>query len=137
MADSISQAKRSAVMAAVKSCENKTTELKFIQILRKFGLNGWRRKQHLVGKPDFIFRNKKLAIFIDGCFWHGCSLCYRRPKSNQGYWDKKVQRNRSRDTIVSQSLEMKGWRVLRIWEHELNDSKSVAERVRKTSWDLV
>lgn len=68
MTDNVSKQKRSEVMAAVKSKGNRSTELKLIGILRKFHLSGWRRNQPLVGKPDFVFRRERVAVFVDGCF---------------------------------------------------------------------
>ena len=73
----------------------------------------------LPGRPDFAFPKAKVAVFTDGCFWHGCPRCYTRPKSNRKFWDAKVARNRERDREVSRGLRRKGWRVIRIWEHAL------------------
>src|SRR3954453_21090414 len=109
-----SQSKRSLVMAAIRSRGNKDTELKLAAILRANRITGWRRHQPLPGRPDFVFRKERLAIFVDGCFWHGCARCYRRPSSNRVYWDAKVQRNRARDREVTRELKKRGWRVLRI-----------------------
>jgi DNA mismatch endonuclease (patch repair protein) len=119
MADIWSKAKRSKVMGLVRSKCNRSTELRLIAIFRELGISGWRRNQELPGKPDFVFRACKLCVFVDGCFWHGCPKCYRRPASNQGYWDSKVQRNKARDREVNRELRARGWRVLRIWEHQL------------------
>ena len=105
-------------MAAIRSRGNKATELKLAAMLRAAGITGWRRHQPLPGRPDFIFRPARLAVFVDGCFWHGCPKCYRRPASNRKYWDAKVARNKCRDRLVNQTLRRSGWRVLRIWEHE-------------------
>ncbi len=119
MADIVSKHKRSEVMAAVRSHGNRGTELKFVALLRRHQITGWRRKQKLIGKPDFVFPLKGVAVFVDGCFWHGCPRCYRRPSSHRQYWDTKVLRNKQRDRFVTQGLRAAGWRVLRIWEHEL------------------
>jgi DNA mismatch endonuclease (patch repair protein) len=73
----------------------------------------------LPGRPDFVFRRQHVCVFVDGCFWHGCPRCYRRPSSNRKYWDEKVKRNRARDRRVNQELRRRGWRVLRFWEHDL------------------
>lgn len=129
MADNISKQKRSEVMAAVKSKGNRSTELKLIQILRKFHLSGWRRHQPLIGKPDFVFSHERVAVFVDGCFWHGCPKCYRRPNSSQEYWDKKVQSNVERAQKVDTELSQAGWTVVRIWEHELSDPETVSTRI--------
>jgi DNA mismatch endonuclease (patch repair protein) len=73
------------------------------------------------GRPDFVFKKQSLALFIDGCFWHGCLKCNLRPKTNIKYWAKKIQRNRNRDKIVKKQLEQEGWTVIRIWEHQLDN----------------
>lgn len=117
--DTVSRKIRSAIMARVRSSGNKSTELRLIELLKKEHLSGWRRKFNLQGKPDLVFSNSKVAVFIDGCFWHGCSRCYRRPSSRQIYWDAKIARNMARDKNVSKQLRLKKWRVIRIWEHEL------------------
>jgi DNA mismatch endonuclease (patch repair protein) len=70
-------------------------------------------------------------VFVDGCFWHGCPQCYRRPASNRKYWDEKVQRNRARDRAVVRALRAEGWKVVRIWEHQLAHSRRVASRLQK------
>ena len=85
MADVFDKTKRSAVMAAIRSHGNKDTELKFIEILKGRGITGWRRKQRLPGKPDFVFAGRRLAVFVDGCFWHGCPQHGRQPGSNSQY----------------------------------------------------
>ena len=85
----------------------------------------------LPGVPDFAFDSNRLAIFIDGCFWHGCPRCYRRPSSSQTYWDSKVRRNIKRDTRVARLLRSQGWSVIRIWEHALSQPDKVLKRIRK------
>lgn len=123
MADIWNKQKRSEVMARIRSQGNKATELRLISIFHEAHITGWRRKQPLLGKPDFVFRKQRLAVFVDGCFWHGCSKCYRRPASNQTYWDEKIQRNQKRDRQVTRELRKAGWQVLRIWEHQLADKE--------------
>ena len=119
MSDNLSNQERSALMAKVRSHGNMATELRLVALFQHFKIKGWRRNQKLPGKPDFVFRPARVALFVDGCFWHGCPKCYRRPDSNRPYWDKKVQRNRTRDQLVNRMLRKNGWRVLRVWEHEL------------------
>jgi DNA mismatch endonuclease (patch repair protein) len=131
MTDIFNKAKRSEVMSKVRSSGNKETELKFIQILRKAGISGWRRKQRLLGKPDIIFSKLKVAVFIDGCFWHGCRKCYRRPNSNRIYWDRKVIRNRLRDKKVNSELRKLGWIVLRFWSHQLKRQTFVIRKLNR------
>lgn len=133
MADVWSKQKRSEVMGRILAQGNKTTELRLLALLRQYRLIGWRRKQSLPGKPDFVFYKQRLCIFTDGCFWHGCPWCYRRPGSNQKYWDQKIDRNRERDREVMLELRRAGWRVLRIWEHELKQKNlaRLALRIKK------
>jgi DNA mismatch endonuclease, patch repair protein len=119
MPDVFTKAKRSAVMSRIRGHGNKDTELALMKLFRRHHITGWRRNQKVFGKPDFLFRRNRLAIFVDGCFWHGCPGCYRRPKSNRKFWDTKIARNRERDREVSCELRNLGWRVLRIWEHVL------------------
>jgi len=105
------------------------TELKLASILRAHGITGWRRHQPLIGSPDFLFRHKRLAVFVDGCFWHGCRWHCRMPKANRPYWKNKIARNASRDRAANSLLQKAGWRVVRIWGHSLRSPKSVATRI--------
>lgn len=123
MADIWNKQKRSEVMSLVRSHGNKATELRLIEVFKANSITGWRRKQKLPGKPDFVFRRKRVCIFVDGCFWHGCPRCYRRPESSRKYWDEKVKRNRARDRRVNRDLRKAGWRVVRIWEHQLSEAR--------------
>jgi len=82
------------------------------------------------GKPDFAFRREHLLVFVDGCYWHGCPKCYRRPSSNTSYWDAKVARNRARDAKNVAQLTSDGWRVLRVWEHQLSSIGAVLGEIR-------
>ncbi|HEX7653204.1 MAG TPA: very short patch repair endonuclease [Verrucomicrobiae bacterium] len=131
MPDVFSKPKRSQVMAAIRSRGNKETELRLLRIMRLHGITGWRRHQKLTGRPDFIFQQSKVAIFVDGCFWHGCPRCYRRPKTNRKFWDTKVTRNRARDKSVNKALRQKGWTVIRFWDHELKFEQRIINRILK------
>jgi len=130
MTDVFTKAKRSEVMSRIRSKGNARTELRLIAIMREAGITGWRRHQVVFGKPDFVFRPEKVAVFVDGCFWHGCPKCYRRPASNRKFWDAKVARNRARDVEVTKSLRRAGWKVVRIWEHQLKQPGRVVWRLR-------
>lgn len=114
---------RSQLMSRVRSTGNKTTEKCLASMLREKGLNGWRRHQSLPGKPDFVWRATKVAVFVDGCFWHGHN-CRRNlsPKRNKKAWDNKIKGNRVRDRKVTRQLRQGGWKVVRIWECQLNKS---------------
>lgn len=129
MTDTLTKKKRSELMAAIRSTGNRATELRFVSILRLNGITGWRRNQPLPGKPDFVFHRERLAVFVDGCFWHGCPWHCRMPKSSQDYWDPKIARNKYRDKEIRTRLQEAGWRILRIWEHSLNDHCSVIARL--------
>ena len=125
MAERISTQARSALMAKVRSRGNASTELRLATLFRRFKIHGWRRNQLVDGNPDFLFRRKRVAVFVDGCFWHGCQICYRRPAANRLYWDAKVSRNKARDRHVNRTLRKKGWCVVRVWEHELKSSTAL------------
>lgn len=119
----VSPEKRSSIMRAVRSRGNKSTEARLRAALIREGFRGWNvGARHLPGKPDFIFYTERLVIFVDGCFWHGCPVCYRRPKSNQEYWDAKVKGNILRDRKSDCELAEMGWKVCRIWEHEVREN---------------
>ena len=119
MPDVFTKAKRSEVMSRIRGRGNKDTELALAKLFRAHRITGWRRNQRFFGKPDFIFSKLKLAVFVDGCFWHGCPKHGTQPKGNRSFWKKKFARNKARDRIVNRTLRQRGWRVLRIWQHEL------------------
>lgn len=119
MSDAFSKKKRSEVMARIRGHGNKDTELALAIIFRRNKITGWRRKLKILGKPDFVFRKMRLAVFVDGCFWHDCPRHGTKPKNNRVFWRRKLSRNRKRDGVVNRALRRAGWRVLRIWEHEL------------------
>jgi DNA mismatch endonuclease, patch repair protein len=121
MADVLSKLKRSQVMSVIRSTGNKSTELKLAALLRAAGIKGWRRRQSLPGRPDFVFRASRLALFVDGCFWHGCRWHCRMPKSRGAYWNPKIARNKARDKTVATALRKRNWRVFRVWEHSLRN----------------
>jgi DNA mismatch endonuclease (patch repair protein) len=131
MTDTFNKAKRSQIMAAVRSRGNKATEMKLVKIFRDLRITGWRRNRRLFGNPDFVFPKLKLAIFVDGCFWHGCHKHLRMPSDNRAYWLCKIKRNQTRDRATARALRNSGWRVLRIWEHELRFVARVAHRLTK------
>lgn len=117
--DVLNKADRSRLMSHVRSGGNKGTELKLILFFRAHRITGWRRRQSLFGKPDFVFRESRVVVFVDGCFWHGCPLHGRIPKSNRRFWVLKFAANVERDRLVSRTLRVRGWKVIRVWEHEL------------------
>lgn len=125
MADVFDKAKRSEIMKKVRSKNNKSTELKLIQIFKDNNIHGWRRNYKVKGHPDFVFLDKKIAIFVDGCFWHGHDCRNTKPKNNQDYWDKKREKNIKHDREITEYFENRGWTVIRIWECELKSNKAL------------
>ncbi len=126
MADVFDRDKRSAIMRQVKSNGNKSTELRLIEIFRQNGIAGWRRNYPVKGKPDFVFLSRRVAVFVDGCFWHGHDCRNTRPSDHSDYWQKKRERNMRRDREVTAMFEARGWKVLRIWECELKKANREA-----------
>lgn len=130
--DSVSKEIRSKVMSSVRSKGNRSTEERLLRALVQSNIEGWRlQAKDLMGQPDFVFDNERVVVFVDGCFWHGCPHCYRRPNSSQEYWDEKVKRNIARDRRVSAKLRRDGWSVIRIWEHVLAKPEKAIARIRK------
>ena len=129
MSDVFTKEKRSEVMSRIKGKGNKDTELAMIKILRKHHLAGWRRNQVVMGKPDFIFPKQRVALFVDGCFWHGCPKHSNIPQNNREFLEKKLLGNMDRDKLVSKELRKVGWKVVRVWEHELSNSDRVVKRI--------
>lgn len=117
--DVFSPEKRSSIMRGVKATRNSSTELRLIALFKARGIKGWRRKYPTIGKPDFVFLRQKIAVFADGCFWHGHDCRNTRPAQNAEYWQKKRDRNQQRDREITRRFENRGWRVIRVWECEL------------------
>ena len=121
MSDIFDKSKRSEIMKKVRSKNNKSTELKLIQIFKENNIHGWRRNYKVKVHSDFVFLNKMIAIFVDGCFWHGHNFRNTKPKENQEYWDKKRERNMKHDKEITEYFENRGWTVIRIRECELKN----------------
>ena len=158
MADVFSRKKRSEVMSRIRSRGNKQTEIALAKLLRRHKITGWRRQIQIGGRaallrgpiiraerqhrpatfrvrPDFVFRQARLALFVDGCFWHGCPKHETKPKNNRTFWRRKLSANKNRDTLVTRTLRRAGWRVLRIWEHELarKNETQLLKRIQRVS----
>jgi DNA mismatch endonuclease (patch repair protein) len=120
MPDNLSPDDRKKTMRAVKS---KATGLErtLRAMLAGMHLSGWRANaSDLPGKPDIAFDRQKVAVFVDGCFWHGCPICLRPlPVSNHEYWETKIAANVARAQRAEVALVSDGWRFARIWEHEI------------------
>jgi DNA mismatch endonuclease (patch repair protein) len=124
-ADLWSKKHRSLMMSLIRGKGNKETEQTLLALLKRDKITGWRRHLLLPGKPDFAFPKQKVAVFVDGCFWHGCPKCYTRPKTNRAFWDRKREQNMARDRRVDRQLRRQGWKVIRIWQHSLQKSPFV------------
>lgn len=122
MADVLTASQRSYNMSRIRSKGTKP-EKDFEAILKEEEVKNFRRHpKHVLGKPDFYFPKQKLAIFLDGCFWHGCKKCFRMPATNQAFWKNKIENNILRDKAVASKLKSSGIKVLRIMEHELKEN---------------
>jgi DNA mismatch endonuclease (patch repair protein) len=132
MTDTFSPAQRSEIMRRIKS-RHTSAELLLRKALWSMGLRGYRVDVESVrGRPDVAFRRAKLAVFVDGCYWHGCPRHCRMPSSNRQYWERKIRRNVERDKAHAGALRKEGWRVLRFWEHQVRqDSLRAARRVAR------
>jgi DNA mismatch endonuclease (patch repair protein) len=102
-----------------------------VRLLRAQGITGWRRHVDMRGRPDFVFRRERVAVFVDGCFWHGCPKCFRMPETNREYWERKIGRNVARDVRAARELRREGWRVVRVWEHSLAQPPRVVGRLKR------
>ncbi|AVK72213.1 hypothetical protein BJN34_0150 [Cupriavidus necator] len=141
-------------MASIRGRGNKTTEATFVAILRAAAITGWRRHLKIslgysgdgreqarsvrkgrsrtaTARPDFVFRAVKLAVFLDGCFWHKCPIHYKAPATNPGFWEEKINANVARDRRVDAALKSAGWRVLHLWEHELRTPPTILRKLRR------
>ena len=126
MPDVFTKTKRSEVMSRIRGRGNKDTEQALAKLFRRHRITGWRRNQKLFGKPDFVFPKFNIAVFVDGCFWHGCPKHSNMPANNREFWRRKLSANKTRDALVTRMLRRAGWRVLRVWEHELAKIKTIS-----------
>ncbi|MCI0476649.1 MAG: very short patch repair endonuclease [Anaerolineales bacterium] len=118
-------------MASVRSSGTRLEE-RLTDALTKARVGRFERNpQNVEGRPDFVFRKRKVAVFVDSCFWHGCRWHCRMPASNRRYWNAKIQRNRTRDKQVTARLRRQGWIVMRIWEHVLGKDDGAEKAVKK------
>ncbi len=118
-------ASRSENMRAIRSSQNRTTEGRLVSLLLGQRIRGWKlHPKGLEGKPDLVIPSKHVAVFVDGCFWHGCPRCGHIPKTNRAYWSAKIARNKRRDLQSTRRLKALGYRVVRIWECQLAKAPS-------------
>ena len=127
MADNLSPEKRSRVMSAIRS-KNTGPELAVRRIVWSMGVRYRIHDRSVFGTPDISNKSRGVAVFIDGCFWHGCGRCYREPRTNTGFWRDKIANNKRRRRRVASRLRSEGWSVLQFWEHSVNGNpRAVAE----------
>ena len=125
MTDKFSKEVRSRIMSRIKGKDTKPEILlrkRLYSMGFRYRTNMWLKFGKVRFRPDIIFISKKVAIFVDGCFWHKCPKCYKEPKSNRDYWLNKIETNTQRDKRQNILLENEGWEVLRFWEHDINDN---------------
>lgn len=132
MADTFSKVERSRIMRAVHS-KGTSAEQKCERLLRSLRISFARHVSDLPGQPDFVLSSSRVAVFVNGCFWHAHKNCKYAmlPTSNVHYWREKIHRNQRRDRRVRDALRRAGWRTAVIWECRLREAKSVAKRLRK------
>ena len=131
MADRVNKEQRSRNMGQIRKFGNRSTEMRMVALLKSHRIKGWRRHVRLPGRPDFVFRDVRLVIFVDGCFWHNCPRCKWTPMSNVNYWRAKFAMNKARDRNADRALRNAGWNVLRIWEHSLKKPTTVLARISR------
>ncbi len=127
-------AARSRAMAAIRAKGNRSTEWRLRSALVQAGVGGWKlHRREILGVPDLWFPSQRVAVFVDGCFWHGCKSCGHYPKTNAKFWRLKIDGNRNRDRRITRQLRASGVRVVRFWEHQLHSNLSaVVCRIRTT-----
>lgn len=119
MADIFTKKQRSQIMSAVKNKDSKI-EVEFRKKLWRAGIRYRKNPKGYFGKPDLAIKKRKMVIFVDSCFWHGCKRHCRMPIARKNYWPPKIERNKDRDKEVNRHYNKLGWTLLRFWEHEIN-----------------
>lgn len=128
MTDVLTRKQRSYNMSMIRA-KNTKPEIVLRKMLSVNRIKGYRLHYRLMGKPDIVFPKRKIAVFIDGCFWHKCPRCFIKPVTRKKFWKNKIDSNVKRDRVVNRTLRKKGWKVLRIWEHELKNEKIVKRKI--------
>lgn len=131
MTDTVSKKKRSEIMSRIKSKDTKI-EIEFRKAIWKTGLRYRKNPKGYFGKPDLVLKKYKTVIFIDSCFWHGCKKHCRIPATRKDYWIPKIERNKQRDKEVNRHYKKIGWKIIRIWEHDIKKQMNLdMERLKK------
>lgn len=131
--DTVSKKKRSEIMSRIKS-KNTKLETDFRKELWRRGIRYRKSPKKYFGRPDIVVKKNKTVIFVDSCFWHGCKPHCRIPQANKKYWVAKIKRNVERDRKVTKHYQKIGWKVVRVWEHEIH--KSLAKTVNNVLKNL-
>lgn len=116
--DNLTKAQRRKNMQHIRS-EGTTPERKIVEELKRRKIYFAEHAKEIIGKPDIVFRRKKVAVFIDSDFWHGHPKRFIMPVTNYEYWSNKIARNKERDMQVTRELRSKGWKVIRLWEYDI------------------
>lgn len=127
--DRVSPQVRSKIMASVRTAGG-GPERKMEALLRDLGIRGFKKQWPVPGRPDFAWPKLKVALFVDGCYWHGCPRCDRPSKSNLAFWKSKIISNRRRDLRVGRRLRNEGWKVLRVWECRISEERTLSRIAR-------
>jgi DNA mismatch endonuclease (patch repair protein) len=128
MSDTISKKKRSEIMSKVRSKDSKI-EVDFRKAIWKAGFRYRKNPTRYFGKPDLVLNKYKTVIFVDSCFWHGCKKHCRLPSTRKNYWLPKIERNKQRDKEVNRNYKKEGWKVIRVWEHQLKSSDKIIKKI--------
>lgn len=138
MTDRVSKETRSKIMSRIRG-KNTKPEILLRKNLWHSGHKGYRLNYgKAFGKPDICYVGKRISIFVDGCFWHGCPSCYKKPSSNKKYWSEKLKQNKERDMKANIKLKKEGWVVMRFWECQITKeidkvSQEIKEKIKKQS----
>jgi len=132
MADNVSKEKRSETMRRIKSKDSRI-ETKLRKALWQAGFRYRKNAKNHFGKPDLVLKKSKAVVFIDSCYWHGCRKHCRIPSTRKKYWVEKIARNKKRDKEVGRYYKNKGWKIIRVWEHDLTKEKfdQIIEKTKK------
>ena len=130
MTDRHTREQRSFNMSRIHGT-NTSPEVTLRKLLSKSKIKGYRLHYKITGNPDLVFTKSKVAVFIDGCFWHKCPEHFYPPETRKEFWVNKIGSNVKRDQLVKESLEVEGWRVLRFWQHEIKENPEGVLRIIK------
>jgi len=129
--DNLTPAQRKKNMRNIRSKGTKP-ELILMSELKKLKIYFATHAKNIIGKPDIVFRRKKIAVFVDSDFWHGHKTKFVMPKTNKDYWEKKIANNKKRDREVNKTLKSTDWRVIRLWEYDIKkNTKKCLNRILK------